>query len=271
MPEALTLRTLLGLRVLDAATGAVVRDGLRVSARPVGGGRVVEGYRTASGAVAFGVLPGLRALAVPGPDPAPPDREFWVEVRDLDGRFMAVRTRVSVPRRAGSPPEAAPALADFYLFSSPARPAPPGVGEIRVDLEADGAPAAFAVVEADVDGRTHYGIADEEGRAVVYVPYPAASIALVGSPPSGAAPLTDQRWPVTLRVRYEPDAVALAPPLRGGGPPVPDLATLFAQGLATWGSAPGPDLTAEIRLGEPLVLRSAPPPAGGPLVLTPVP
>lgn len=267
MPETLTLRTLLGLRVLDAATDAVVRDGLRVAAQPVGGGRVVEAYRTASGAFAFGVLPGLRALAVPGPDPAPPDREFWVEVGDLRGRFVTVRTRLSVPRRAGSPPEAASALADFYLFSAPSRPAPPGAGEIRVDVESSGAPAAYAVVEADVDGRTHYGIADERGRAVVYVPYPAASIALAGSPPSGAAPLADQTWPVTLRVRYEPGAVGLAPPLRGGGPPVPDLATLFDQGPATWGPPPAPDRAESLRLGEPLVLRSA----DGPVSITPAP
>lgn len=268
MPDVLTLRTLLGYRFLDAATGALVADGLRVTARAVGGGRTVEGFRTASGAVAFGVLPGLRALAVPGPDPEPPDREFWVEVEDAARRFVTVRRRVSVPRRAGSPPGPAPALADFYLFSRPERPPPPGVGEVRVELVAGGEPAAFAVVEAEVDGQTRYGIADARGRAVVYVPYPAASIALVGSPPSGAAPLTDQAWPVTLRARYEPDAVDLAPPLRGPGPPVPDLATLFDQRAAAWGSPPAPDLEAELRLGEPLVLRSAPPPAGGPLALT---
>lgn len=271
MPETLTLRTLLGYRFLDAATGAPVRDGLRVLARPVGGGRVVEGYRTASGAVAFGVLPGLRALAMPGPDPAPPDRAFWVEVADLEGRFATVRTRVSVPRRGGSPPEAVSALADFYLFSTPSRPSPPGAAEVRVDLVANGEPAALAVVEAEVEGRTHFGIADEWGRAVVYVPYPAASIALTGSPPSGAAPLTDQTWPVTLRVRYEPDAVAFAPPLRGGGPPVPDLATLVGQGLATWDAPGGTERAEDLRLGEPLVLRSTPPPEGGPLAITPAP
>ena len=271
MPEALTLRTLLGYRFLDAATGALVRDGLRVTARAVGGGRTVEAVRTASGAAAFGVLPGLRALAVPGPDPEPPDREFWVEVADARARFATVRTRVSVPRRAGSPPEAAPALADFYLFSTPQRTPPAAAGEVRVELEAGGAPAAFAVVEADVDGRTHYGIADGRGSAVVYVPYPAASIALTGSPPSGAAPLADQAWPVTLRVRYEPGAVAFAPPLRGGGPPVPDLATLFGQGLASWGSPPVTDRAETLRLGEPLVLRSAPPPAGGPVAIAPAP
>lgn len=271
MPETLTLRTLLGLRLLDAATDRLVREGVRVTARPVGGGRTTEGYRTASGAIAFGVLPGLRALAVPGPDPVPPDREFWVEVADLAGRFATTRARISVPRRAGSPPEAVSALGDYYLFSRPGRTPPPGVGEIRLDLEAGGAPAAHAVVEAEIAGRTHFGLADADGGTVVYVPYPPASIALVGSPPEGAAPLADQTWPVTLRVRYEPDAVVYAPSHRGGPETVPDLASLFGQGFGTWTALASADRTEDLRLGEPLVLRAAPLPEGGPVVITPAP
>lgn len=266
MSETLTIRTLLGYRFLDAATDRPVSGRLRVTARSSGGGRAVEAYRTASGAYAFGLLPGLRAYSYPGDETPPAPRELWVEIVDLEGRFLPVSHRVTVPRDAGSPPGGS-ALVEFYLFSAPSRPVPPGVAVVRADLVEPlagpaPAPAAHAVVEVEVGGATHFGVADAAGRAVVFLPYPAVSVTLSGSPPSGESSLGSQVWDATVRVRYEPGARRTRP-----GSDVPELASLFAQGLATWGSPPSLERPAVLRYGDDLVLRSG----DGPLAISPAP
>lgn len=258
MPETLTIRTLLGYRFLDAATERPVGGRLRVTAWPVGGGRRAEAYRTASGAYAFGLLPGLRAAAYPGVDPAPAPREFWVEVTDPEGRFLPVAHRVMIPRTASPPDDGA--LVTFYLFSAPSRSVPAGLAVVRADLvDPAGAPAGHAVVEAEVDGAAHFGLADALGRAVVVFPSPTVSAALPGSPPEGAAPLGEQTWDATVRIRYQPSAQQTRP-----GSDVPELASLRAQALADLGSL-GPERSAVLRYGRDLVLRSD----GGPLVASP--
>lgn len=271
MPETLTIRTLLGYRFLDAATDRPVSGRLRVTAQSVGGGRTVEAYRTASGAYAFGLLPGLRAYTYPGAEAPPAPREFWVEVVDLEGRFLPVAHRVTLPRDAGSPPSES-ALVTFYLFSAPSRPVPSGLAVVRADLVdptaeppagRSEAPAAHAVLEVEVDGATHLGLADEHGRVLVLFPYPAVSVTLSGSPPSGESPLGEQTWDATVRVRYEPDARRSRP-----GSDVPELASLRDQApAAPFGSPPGPEMPVVLRFGEDLVLRSG----DGPLSISPSP
>jgi len=67
--ERVTIVTALGIRFWDALLDAPVRDGLDVTARPLGqraGGTVA--FRTASGIYAFRGLPGLHDVEYPAGD-----------------------------------------------------------------------------------------------------------------------------------------------------------------------------------------------------------
>jgi hypothetical protein len=101
------------------------------------------------------------------------------------------------------------------------------------------------------------GVADAEGRVLVFFPYPEPAAFAPGSPPAGGVPLTSQTWSVGLRAAYAPSA----PP----APDIPDLcATLAQPAAALWADAARTlALTAAtLAFGRPLILRSqAPGPA----------
>jgi hypothetical protein len=264
--------TLLGIRFWDAATDAQVRDGLRVTARLDGTRQPeVEAFRTASDVYAFQGLPRMRALEYPGgpsdPGDSPPARRrFAVTVTDAQARYVPVVFTVELPlpyrgvlriAPAGSPPPAD--LPGFYLFSSAARPVPGGLAVVRADLMdvATGEPAAHAVIEATApDGSRWYGLADTGGRAALLLPYPPVTARLDVSPPAPIA-LGDQRWALTVRLRYAPHRLVY--PV---GSAIPDLRSIFSQpyGTArdTEGGAPASEWIAELAFGVPLVLRSEP-------------
>jgi len=103
---------------------------------------------------------------------------FVVMVADRLARFSAavVRRRAAVPRCEPSARDLAriPPLLDAFLFTAPPRPATSGLAAIRAhlwDLRADG-PAAYARVRVTVGDRMRIGVADEQGRVLVLVPWP---------------------------------------------------------------------------------------------------
>jgi hypothetical protein len=210
--------TTLGIRFWDRTLEVPVTDGLRVSAIQVSGRYPpVPARRSASGVYVFHDLPLLRAVQYPrGPvDPAAlvPAHDFAITVEDTLGRFLSCLFVVRLPLNyaglflaepAGSPPGVA---GRAYLFSAPTRAVPPGMAAVRADIwdGADDVPAAFAALRVDIGGRTHVGIADVSGHALVLFPYPTLEQLRFGSPPgTGQPPVTSMRWPVTIRVAYPP-------------------------------------------------------------------
>ncbi|MCI0394372.1 MAG: hypothetical protein L0332_20115 [Chloroflexi bacterium] len=266
--ETVTTVTLLGIRFWDAAEDKQVSDGLRVTAWPETAPALVVGaFHTASGNYAFQGLPGLEALEYPagsegGAVASPPaSRPFLVEVYDQLHRFLPCRFQVTLPlpypglyRPApGSPPDDNPAR--FYLFSAPTRSTAPGLAAVRgclVEQNTD-RPAAYTVLEIEVNGRRWYGLADERGCAAVLFPYPTFITRLGASPPG--LPLSQQIWPLTLRIRYSPSLVA---GLVAGE--LPTLGQLLNQPEATlWPNEIGPDTTAlslNLTFAQELVLRT---------------
>jgi hypothetical protein len=276
--ERQTTLTLLGIRFWDPATDRQVSDGLTVVARPQTAPHLaVAGRRTPSGVYAFQGLPGLETAEYPLIDPPPgnpfgqpPDQPpasppqthpYWVDVVDRHGRFSPLRFDLTLPlpyrgvyRPAanGSPPENSPDR--IYLFSSPARQAAPGLAVIRTCLQvrATGEPAAFALLEVEVAGRRWYGVADRRGCTAVFLPYP-TFITQLGTSPPGLPP-ADQQWPVTVRLRHDPDLIAT---LDAGT--IPDLRQIRNQPqVSLWPTADHPADEAGwiLTYGAELILRT---------------
>jgi hypothetical protein len=274
-PEMVTRLTPLGLRLWDTVTQAPVTDGLslKVAGAPPASVSIAI---NPSGVFVLSNLPGLAASEEgdggPGFWASPPvTASFTITVDDSRREFIPCSVTVSAPTRGvlglpcpvgtWAPPMA---LAGIPLFSSPARQLLPGMGAIRAqiwDTVAD-VPAAFAMLEIDTGTPpAPRGLADEQGRVLVAVPYPPLPSTLT-SPPAGQS-LSAQSWPVTPRVYYS--AVAGA----SGTPGHPDLCTLLNQPAATaLGSAspPSPAGPASLAYGVELVLTT---PGGSTLLIEP--
>lgn len=271
--------TPLGLALHDVITDARVVTGLRVDARPVGGGRVTPAFQTRSGAYGFRGLEGVRAVEFPEAadreQASPPlGDEVLVSVLDTQSRFVATVLRVPVPTQglvtqSALLPEDSPPADELpvYLFSSPSRELPAQFALVRAQLAeaATGEPARFSRLEvvvnpASADRRRYVGVADATGAVVVPVPYPRFVTGgdTSGSPPAGSVgqPPVQQTWPVEIRVRYEPDVLEHHP-----GLVAPTLNSVLIQGEAPlWagvGSPPQPVLQAELRFGVDLIVRTA--------------
>lgn len=267
--ESLTTRTLLGIRFWDPATDRQVSDGLQVSAWPETAPELkVRAFRTASGNFAFQNLPGMRAFEYPTNDEdallfSPPlPRPFLVEVEDRRGSFMPICFRVELPLADGGlyqPTPLGSPLGDepprFYLFSSPARPAPPGLAAISATLTApdDQTPAAYALLEVAENGRRWYGLTDTRGCVAILFPYPTFITALGASPPG--LPPSQQRWPLTIRARHDPNLIAN---LEEGQHPT--LRQIRNQpDTLLWPTVAGPaatTLSTELTYGQELILRT---------------
>lgn len=264
--ERQTIFTPLGVRFWDAAREAPVGPGLELVAWPEHApGLRRRGSLTRAGVYLLQGLPGLAALERPADEPPaspPPSRRFVVEVRDRERRFVPVVFRLDLPYRGiyptasqsspgGGPP-------GFYLFSAPTRP-PAGLAVLRAELrEPGGAPAAHALVEVQGPDSTWYGVADAGGTAAVMFAYPPFGATPPTSPPRPAALASQpQRWPISVRVRYQPSAQIVPP-----GSLLPELPSLFAQSLApirpTAAAPPVSALAEELEFGRELVLASAP-------------
>jgi hypothetical protein len=277
----------LGIRFWDAARDRQVGSGLRVTGRLLGSSATpVAARRTCGGVYAFFGLPGLWEVEHPpvADQPAPTTagppalRDYWIEVRDDQSRFVPVGFVVELPLgerglylgSPGSPPEAGPA--GFYLFSAPRRPMDSRLAAVRGELEDEltGGPAAHALIVLEVAGHSRaYGLSDAGGRFLVAFPYPPFESLAVGSPPVRTPP-REHFWEVIVRFYYQPSAVAQD---RISG--LADLRGILAQAPAkVWrddpdfASPPVPDddIRGELRFAHPLVLRSG---AGSTLVIRP--
>jgi len=226
MTEYQSTVTALGIRFWDLVSDGQVRDNLVVNAYPVLGAGAVKtvkrAFRTASGVYAFQGLPGMRAVEFDEGSGGP--RSFYIEVRDKLNRYLPTVFQADLPLNysglylsddtalPGSSP-GSPNPPGFYLFSAPTRTVTPGLAVIHAALieKATGEPAAYAVLEVDVESNggedmgKWYGISDERGCISILFPYPDMEVTLSqSSPASPAIPLDRQEWQLTIQVHYAP-------------------------------------------------------------------
>lgn len=256
--ERVSLLTPVAIRFWDQATRSYVREGLEVTVRPAtSAGRAVPALPNRSGVYVARGLPGLREAESGAGDAAfwdtlPSDhvRPFLIDVIDLKGRFLPWSIEADLPQRGFVMPaclSSLPPMPGVPLFSSPARPAVPGMAMVRVEIEevaAEGVstPARWAFVQVKVGTETALGLTDELGRAALIAPYP--------RPGNGdTVPLSDSEWAVELKVLYAPDEAETVAPvlcrsLNQG------LVPVFRDREGTEGFTP----QAKLRFGRELVL-----------------
>jgi hypothetical protein len=258
--ETTGYRAPLALHGIDSISGADVGDGLAAIAWPQGDPASIRtaAHSPVSALLGFGKLPGLHsqelvlaqgsatlswpAASPPAASPLP----FVVTVTDMLGRFLPEAMVVDAPQTAP---------VDVTLYSSPARPQPPGwamvYGEVHVDPDAT--PAAWALIEITDGSAAYQTISDQAGRFLFYLPYPEALPPLAGSPPAsgGIGQLT---WPITATVSYEPAALTWPANPAPAGPP--DVFSIRAQNQAEIATAAGtqPSYDGTLSFGTPLLL-----------------
>jgi len=237
-----------GLRLWDPATATQQVPGLQIDLSPLARpGQRVRALVNPSGVYCALGLPGLGAFERADAD-APADwtaalRGFRVQILDPAGRYLPLAFDAALPHQglfdpglSGSPlpgpfplPESPPAsppataLPRVTLFSAPSRPVPGGLAAVRAQLweTPAGRPAAWCLLAATIDGVTRgLGLADREGRVLIFFPYPARPRPTLTSPPS---PKNDFSWTLTLTAYYRPRPAGVP------APAIPDLADLQAQ------------------------------------------
>ena len=277
--EHLTRLAPLGLRFWDPVASAVVGEGLSVSAYlPAQPDQRFQASANRSGVYAFHHLPLLQGVENGAGDQdfwknLPPRLTFIVEVFDPSQRFLPTAFAVRVPNQGLSALDCGPVLSPplpksdlIPLYSAPTRTVPAGMAVVRTELVSlpTGQPAAWAMVEVRAGTRPPLqGLANSLGQAAILFPYPEPQQIGVssppGSPPPGRRSLTDQSWPVKIRVFFRPEASPLDPMLE-----VPDLCQVLKQlqspPAAAWASlsplAPLGDQTLEY--GKELIISSRP-------------
>jgi hypothetical protein len=137
---------------------------------------------------------------------------------------------------------------------------------VRADLwnAQANAPAAWAVVEACLDGQLHArGLSDARGSLALIFPYPKPTdsplASPVASPPVNKnVPLLEQTWELTLNAGYAPQS---APPATSPAP-LPDLRAtldqLNAPPAVLWADLANLEELAGVTLkyGQELILKS---------------
>ena len=205
--------TPLGIQFWDLTLNQPITGGLSVSLQLTNStAPALPAVLTRAGVYAFFGLPGLFAAEHPGAAGYGPPRTFRyvVTVLDLLGRYLPTVLVYTLDQTGALVATGSQDALQAPLFAGVNCPVPPGVGAIRADLlDLDtNQPAAWAVLRVQVAGDTETwtGIADENGRVLVLVPYPVMQILQLGSPPgSGQGTFALQSWPVTVTVQYSPD------------------------------------------------------------------
>jgi hypothetical protein len=217
--------TPLGVQFVDDFSGTPIGSGLDVWTWPEDAPGLRVPLRLAGSATyAAHGLPGFRRFETGDGDTAfwskwlaEPKRTFVVEARDLDARFLPLQLRVDLPvfgRARPSCPLVLPANRRHAvsLFSASTRSVPATAATVRAELydRSLQAPAAWAVVDARFEGRTiARGMSDRGGRLVLLFAYPepqaswASPPIAVTSPAAPMVPLSEQRWPIDIVVRYD--------------------------------------------------------------------
>lgn len=203
------------LAFVDAASGAPVLEGLRLSLVLREGGRLLgRAVASPSGAWHWPDL-AERWRVMPPVAPVLAD----VVVRDEQERFLPLTLPWPLPSAAVGQVMSATVLGasrllQVRLLSAPQRRAPPGMASLFAQLawQATGLPAAWARVRlTDGDGRTHEGATDADGRLALHLPSPRPN--RPGSPPSPAAVLSVFSAPAiadAALARGAPDVLAFA-------------------------------------------------------------
>jgi hypothetical protein len=262
----------LGVRFFDALERRFVADGLSVTASPVGEPRrAVRSVANRSAVHTFHDLPGLFNAELPEVAAASASRArsaYRVEVVDDAGRYLPFWFEASLPERGlfeldcahwaapWSVPGSASPVSGIALFSAPTREPAQSFARVRAELwdPIRVLPAAWAIVEARAgDGPVQRGMCDAQGRLGLFLPYPEPMDLAPGAASSAfplAPPLTDQTWPLELRVYYAPEQPAAR---------IPDLCRKLAQPLATaWADTARsqPLHLLELKFGRELIVRT---------------
>jgi hypothetical protein len=279
--DRLTMVTPLGVRFQDATTGEVIADGLSVAAHPINQPNARRDlFVNRRGVYVLRHAPGLRDVENGAGDSdywnnLPAKKDFVIEVRDGQSRFVPFQFVVGLPvewNQAVSPP---PAIKSMPLYSAPTRTAPAGMAVVRADLwdptRGDSGEVAPSVVLElyDNDRMVARGIADEYGKIALLFPYPAPRSFAVASPPGSplSSPpmattpaLTDQVWTFRARAFYASELQS--PPQTSTENSLPDLNAVLAQPEARlWADEARTEELHEVavQFGQPLILKSRPP------------
>lgn len=269
--------TPLGIQFWDLTQNVAVSGDLVVTLRLINSAAPpLNATLTTSGVYAFFGLPGLRAAEYPvGSGQFGPSRTFSyaVTIQDTLGRYLPAVLVYTLDQTGAilvnGIPDSTRGARRAYLFSAPTRPVPPGVAAVRADLadQNANAPAAWAVVRVQITGQTEIwtGIADDQGRAMVLVPYPLVDRLRLGSPPgSGQGNITGQSWPLAVQVLSSPAKLTF-PMANQAGVVWPFTITPNLKGIledqqpaTIWAdpNTPTEQLAASLSLGQGLVLRS---------------
>ena len=229
-----------GIVFWDVATGGPVTDGLSVSVAPANRPDSARQLFTNRHSVwVASSLPGISASSLLAEDWDPLVRTYRIKVADAFGRFLPLQLDAELPSRglyhwpgwASLPKTPIAPLGKsetpvrhspdrIPLFSALGRPAPVGRAEVRCQLidSESGAKASWALVTAKhgtvVRG---IGLADKEGRAVLYFGYPERPTPTLAT----AAAIGDYQWDLKLQAYYAGPEEHV--------PDIPDLATVMAQ------------------------------------------
>jgi hypothetical protein len=243
----------LGIRFWDVAAATSTVYGLNVDVfrRDVPWARATAAMNR-SGTYVAHLLPGaapppdLRAFEFSDADPdvlwSGPTRQYRIEVRDPQGRFLPIAfdaelpwrglltflgpwlsppRPVSLPTEPGSPP---PLLLERVpLFSAPSRPLPEPLAVVYAQMreQGSGRDLAWALLTVAIDGRVRgIGLADGQGRVAVMFPYPEPPRQSLASPPEER---NDFTWQLSLTAFWS--AASPAGPVTD----VPDLADVFGS------------------------------------------
>lgn len=273
--EELSTNAHLGIQFWDPVLDRKIGQGLHVTARAENSPRpIATAYLTRSNVYSFRSLAGMRelefsALEVNENFSPPLNRNFVIEVTDLQRRYVSVGFRVSLPfsykglflsSNLSSPPQTSPR--GFFLYSSAVRSMPGGMTAVRGELFdiTNETVAANAVIRVSThDGFHWYGVADDAGRFAVVMPYPTLIESISGSPPPvDRKRIFEQVWDLQIEVQYQPGALqALA------GSRLPEYRNVLGQQVAQiWPDAPDEGGTStlswqvEHRYGAQTILRT---------------
>lgn len=263
--ERLTIVAPFGIRFRDAVSGAVVDEGLSVTAYSPGDpSRRIEAFANRKGVYVFHGLPGLREVEYPADDEDPLNDlqgkwPFVLQVTDVRNRFIPFILKVDVPTtglyrwESGTVQSPPSQESPVILYPAPSRPVPSPMAVLRAELRDPllERPASWAVVEAVVEGVVQgRGISDALGRLLVVFPYPEPKDSPTSPPHPGPVRIFDRSWILQLRAFYSPESPV---------PAIPELKKVFEQTPAALWSALSPVIPLgqqTLKYGSELVLAS---------------
>ena len=201
-------RTALGaVRLIDAATGQTVSDGLSVVARV--GKQTIAATPSVGGVHLFHRLPGMREATFWDGEtqPSPDDYEFNIEVRDLARRFLPTTFNARLP----SWPDVSPVCPSINtvwhgvpVYSAPWRSQITGLAMVRgaLRVRSTGRPAAWALLRVYRAADAHAtaiplveGVSAANGDFMLMFPWPKPISAVHGA--------RGPRWEVRIKVWYD--------------------------------------------------------------------